>query len=116
MRQDVYDQLIATFYDAAVGRGSWSAAMQPLAAEFGLWGVQVLGIDKQNCSLLFAHEAGPMPPQATLDYLRRYHALNPHIAPAIALPVGEWLHSHEMFDDAAVAADPFYQEFMIPHG
>ncbi len=116
MRQDVYDQLVATFYDAAVGRGSWSAAMQPLAREFNLWGVQVLGIDKQSCSLLFSHEAGPTPPQATLDYLRRYHAINPHIAPAMSLPVGEWMHSHELFDDATVARHPFYQEFMIPHG
>jgi DNA-binding CsgD family transcriptional regulator len=116
MRQDVYDQLVAAFYDAAVGRASWPAALEPLAQALDLWGVQLLGIDRPNRSLLFSHEAGPMPPAATLDYLRRYHAINPHIAPAVTLPVGHWMHSHQLFDDAAVASNPFYQEFMIPHG
>ena len=34
----------------------------------------------------------------------------------MSLPVGEWMHSHELFDDATVERHPFYQEFMIPHG
>lgn len=116
MRQQVYDELVAGLYDAAVGRGSWSDALNPMVSELELWGVQTLGIDRQNRMLLFSHEAGPIPPEAKLDYLRRYHSMNPHIVPIMALPVGEWLHSHELFDDATVARSPFYQEFMIPHG
>jgi len=116
MRQDVFDRVVANIYDAASGRMPWNAAMGPLVDVFKLWGVQTLGIDKRTGTLMFSHETGPAPPQATIDYIRKYHSLNPRVAPSLALKVGEWLHDHEWFDDAYVARSPFYQEFLIPHG
>jgi len=116
MRQDVFDRVVASIYDAASGRTPWNEAMALLVDDFKLWGVQTLGIDKRTGTLMFSHETGPAPPQATLDYIRKYHSLNPRVAPSLALKVGEWLHDHVCFDETYVAGSPFYQEFLIPHG
>lgn len=83
---------------------------------FGLWGAQLLCLDKRKASVVFAHEGGPAPPQAPLDYVREYHEINPRIAPSLRLGVNEWMHDHEYFDDDFVERDPFYRDFLIPMG
>jgi|JI10StandDraft_1071094.scaffolds.fasta_scaffold174793_2 DNA-binding CsgD family transcriptional regulator/PAS domain-containing protein len=110
------DTVISGFYAAAAGRVAWQMPFGDLAGLLGLWAVQVVGIDKRSTSLLFSAEGGPVSPQAAIDYIRHFHAINPRIAPAIATPADQWMHCHEHLDEQFVAADPFFQEFLIPHG
>ncbi|MEP7206643.1 MAG: hypothetical protein ABI920_06875 [Casimicrobiaceae bacterium] len=66
--------------------------------------------------MLFGHEAGGAALLARLDYVRKDYALSPRLAPVMALAPGAWMHCHEVFDEAFVARDRFYQEFLIPYG
>lgn len=108
--------LIADIYAAAAGRRPWHQSLDKLAALLGLWGAQIVGIDKHNGGLIFTEEGGAGRSSAALDYLRFFHTTNPRIAPTLATPAAEWMHCHAHFDDAYVAQSAFYQDFLIPHG
>lgn len=110
------DPLISDLYAAAAGRLDWQQPLSSLAAQLDLWAVQVIGVDKRSGALIFSGEGGPATPQAALDYIRFFHSINPRMAPTLATPVGRWMHCHEHFDARYVAASPFYQDFLIPHG
>lgn len=79
-------------------------------------------VDKRSGTLLFTVEGGGpakgqgASPESALDYLRTYHPVNPRLLPSIQLEMGAWMHCHEHFDDAFVAANAFYQDFLIPYG
>lgn len=110
------ESIFSGFYAAATGRVEWSRPLDALALHLGLWAAQIVGVDKRNGGLTFSAEGGPARPEAALDYLRHYHPLNPRLGPALAAPEGRWMHCHDHFDDKFVAANAFYQEFLIPHG
>src|SRR5690606_13825339 len=113
-----YDEIVARIYDAGAGRVDWREALEPLASHFDLWSLALFGIAKGSRNALFIHEGGLSGTEFALDYLRVYHRIDPHIGPALALGTGrgEWLHCQDRFDDAFVARDPFYQEFLLPRG
>jgi DNA-binding CsgD family transcriptional regulator len=110
------ESLFSSFYAAASGRVGWDRPLDQLANHLGLWGVQMVGVDKRSGGLTFSAEGGPAPPEAVLDYIRQYHPINPRIAYALAKPIGEFMHCHEHCDDAFVATNSFYQDYLIPHG
>lgn len=103
-------------YGAATGVRPWKDPLETLSLHLDLWGIQIIGVDKRTGTLMFSLEGGVHPPAAALDYLRSYHAINPRLAPSMAMPADQWMHCHEHFDDDFVATSPFYQDFLIPHG
>lgn len=111
-----FDDLVRGLYEAASGVQSWSDALGRIADAFESCCVQIVGVARPESLLRYSLQGGHLPPAARIDYLRTYHALNPWIAPALALRDGEWLHCHEHFDARFVARDRFYQEFLIPYG
>jgi DNA-binding CsgD family transcriptional regulator len=122
MDKDVFDAIIGSVYRAAAGLGDWRRPLESIAREFGLWGSQIIGVDKRSGTLLFSFEGcGPSTPQTSvadsaLDYLRTYHTSNPRLLPSMQLRLGSWMHCHEHFDDDYVANSAFYQDFLIPYG
>lgn len=64
----------------------------------------------------FSHAAALAPPECELDYVRTYHRIDPRARHLMDRPTGDWLNCWELLDDSFVAADPFYQEFLIPYG
>jgi len=111
-----FDALISSLYAAASGRADWTVTLTHVAEFLDLWTVQVLGIDKKNGHLMFSVHGGKSTPQTGLDYFRYYHSVDPRVGLAALTPLGQWFHCHEHFNDSFVARDPFYQEFLIPHG
>lgn len=121
MHEAAFDGIISGIYRAAAGLGEWRIPLEGIAREFGLWAAQIIGVDKRSGTLLFTVESGPMKgegasPESALDYLRTYHPVNPRLLPSMQLQLGEWMHCHEHFDDAYVATNAFYQDFLIPYG
>ncbi|HEY8359506.1 MAG TPA: LuxR C-terminal-related transcriptional regulator [Ramlibacter sp.] len=108
--------MVAALYLAAMGRAPWSEPFGMLASRYGLWAVQLVGIEKNSGKLLFTAEGGPVSPQAALDYIRFFHPINPRIEPTLATRAGEWMNCQEHFGAAYVAGSRFYQDFLIPHG
>lgn len=81
-----------------------------------LWAVQILGVFKESRAIAFSLEGGTASPEAALQYLTQYHFSNPRLALGQLLKGDNWVHDHHHFDEAFVAANPFFQEFLIPFG
>jgi hypothetical protein len=115
-----FDAIVSGIYRAASGLGDWRVPLEEIAREFGLWAAQIIGVNKQSQTLLFSIEGSlkdrGASPEAALDYLRTYHAVNPRMQPSMQLEKGAWMHCHEHFDEAYVAGSAFYQDFLIPYG
>ena len=109
------DALIAGIYAAAAGRQPWEAALELFRVATRGWTVQLLAIDPRSGSIQFSHSVGS-PPEAHLDYVRTYHRIDPRVPLLLGQPGPDWAHCHELIDEAQVAVDPFYQDFLIPHG
>jgi DNA-binding CsgD family transcriptional regulator len=119
MEQDSeLDEVVARLYEAGVGLDdvSWGQALRGVQRVLHAHTVTLLSIDLAQRSLLFFAEAGDAPPEALLDYTRSYHLIDPRLARLLPMAAGRWAHCHEVFDDAFVANDPFYQEFLLPYG
>ena len=112
------DEVVARLYEAGGGLDdvSWGQALRGVQRVLRAHTVRLLAIDLAQRSLLFYAEAGDAPPEALLDYTRSYHLIDPRLARLLPMAAGRWAHCHEVFDDAFVASDHFYQEFLLPYG
>ncbi|MCQ9376083.1 hypothetical protein NMQ14_17685 [Methyloversatilis sp. XJ19-13] len=95
---------------------SWAQALAGVQCLLKAHAVVLLAMDVSRRAMLFHAEASDAPPEALLDYTRSYHLIDPRLARLLPMAAGRWAHCHEVFDDAFVAADPFYQEFLLPYG
>jgi DNA-binding CsgD family transcriptional regulator len=116
MGPEVYDQIVASLYAAAVGAGPWSAALDALAAAMDLWWVQVAVLQKHSSRLVCNQAGGLAPAPIRVDYARRHQAMNPGISDCMALRVGEWRHSAQTVDEDYVARSAFFRDFLVPRG
>lgn len=110
------DMAIAAFYRAASGELAWSAALDMVSGLTHCWVVQMMEVNLVQGRIEYSYETGDAPAEPVVEYARRYHAIDPHLAGLMPMPPGEWYHSVDHFDEAAVATHPFYQEFLIPYG
>jgi len=76
----------------------------------------LVGLDKLNGGVVFSHHGGRATAQTNLDYIRKYHRIDPRAAPMLATAEGHWFHCHEHFDARFVAGNSFYQDFLLPYG
>lgn len=110
------DESIALLYSAAQGEVDWRTALNGLTEVTGCWIAQFMGVDLVNGRISYSYEGGDARAEPILDYVRRFHRIDPHLEALMALPAGDWYHSNDHIDDATVACHPFYQEFLIPNG
>lgn len=111
-----YDSIVESIYRAGSGLAPWLEPITEIADIFDAWTVQLLGVNKKTGVMSFSFEAGSGPLEAAIEYLRHYHRLDPRLGKHLPAPVGEWIACEEHFDDAFVASNPFYQEYLIPMG
>lgn len=114
--ETAYDDLVADLYRAAAGERPWGQPLAAVQGLFGAWGVQLHGVELATGTVAFSYEVGGFPPEGTLAYIREYHRIDPRAAMVAQLAPGEWRSCHESFSEAFVAADRFYQDFLIPYG
>lgn len=111
-----YDDVVAGFYRAASGSIGWVEALTAFQRALSARAVILFALDALQKCIVFSHEATDYPPEASLDYLRTYNAIDSNAKLAMPYAPGEWVHCWEHLDDAFVAKDPFYQQFLIPYG
>lgn len=111
-----YDQIVEEIYRAGSGLLPWLQPIGRIADIFDAWAVQLLGVNKKTGVMMFSFEGGSAPPAAPVEYLRRYHRIDPRLGKFLPAPQGEWFACEEHFDDEFVAANPFYQDYLIPLG
>lgn len=113
---DAADALVADLYRAAAGELPWGEPLAALRTLLGAWGVHLHALRLSTGAVAFSYEVGGFPPEGVLAYIREYHAIDPRAALVARLGLGEWISCHQHFDDAFVARDRFYQDFLIPYG
>ncbi|WP_085315756.1 helix-turn-helix transcriptional regulator [Derxia lacustris] len=111
-----FDAAVAGFHRAARGQLAWGEALAPIRAAFGAAAAVLMGMAKDSGAIAFSYECGTLPEAASLDYLRSYHSIDVRAALVLDRPVGECVRCCDYYDEAFVAANAFYQDFLIPYG
>lgn len=112
---DKFDGLISGFYKAATGDQTWDQALDGVSEAFGARCVMLHDADLRTGQILSLSQGGAPMKEQTLDYVRRYHHVDPRrarILPAVPALVGKWWHCHEHISDEVVAEDEFHQQFL----
>lgn len=116
LQPDNFDQIVADMYRAAAGEVPWGQPFQGMVEAFQAWGVYLHGVRLADGAVVFGYEVGGFPPEAALEYLRRYHRDDPRMGLLVHLQPGQWTSCHDHFNEAWVARNAFYQDFLIPVG
>ena len=111
-----YDAIVGEIYRAGAGIVPWTAPLSRIADATAASSVNLGGLDKDADTVSFSFSGGPRPPEATAEYARNYHRIDPRLALVKPWPVGKWLACQEHFDDDFVARDPFFQKFLLRYG
>jgi len=107
----IIERIYATLDDAA----NWRGVLEDINDAFGTRAVHMLAFDGRNGSLSYS-EGADMAPQIDMEYIQKFQFTDPRVQLLREQKESEWVHCHEWFDEDFVAASPFYQEFLIPHG
>jgi DNA-binding CsgD family transcriptional regulator len=111
-----FDAIVSEVHRAGAGMVDWVEPLKKMEHLLDAWLVHFLGLDKRTGTVAFSYESGKAPPECALDYFRQYSRIDPRAAKLVHMGEREWLACHEYFDEAYVAASPFYQDFLIPYG
>ncbi|MBL8517003.1 MAG: helix-turn-helix transcriptional regulator [Betaproteobacteria bacterium] len=108
-------ELLRTLYSAALDDRLWRHFLAESCRVFRAACAGFLLIDESDDSSEVCHAEG-VSEQDQQRYRDIYHAINPRIRVLRQLRVGEWCRCTDHFDEAFVAGDRYYQEYVIPAG
>ena len=115
LSQAQFDRAVNLIYDTLDNRAAWRSVLECLHEAVGGRAIHMLAFDATHGALSYSDGAA-MAPQIDLEYIQKYQFVDPRVGLMRTQWADEWLHCHEHFDEAFVAQDPFYQEFLLPHG
>jgi DNA-binding CsgD family transcriptional regulator/PAS domain-containing protein len=115
LSQAQFDRAVNLIYDTLDKRATWRSVLECLHEAVGGRAIHMLAFDAEHGALSYS-DGADMAPQIDLEYIQKYQFIDSRVGLLRTEWQEEWLHCHEHFDDAFVAQDPFYQEFLIPHG
>lgn len=115
LSQARFDRTVNLIYDTLDRRAAWRGVLECVHEAVGGRAIHLLAFDAQHGALSYS-DGADMAPQIDLEYIQKYQFVDPRVGLMRTQWTEDWLHCHEHFDDAFVASDPFYQEFLIPHG
>lgn len=115
LSQARFDRAVNLIYDTLDDRAAWRSVLECLHEAVGGRAVHMLAFDGVHGALSYS-DGADMAPQIDLEYIQKYQFVDPRVGLMRTQWADQWLHCHQHFDEAFVAADPFYQEFLIPHG
>jgi len=113
--ENEFDRIITGFYAAATGAIPWDDALLPIHVLFRARAAIIQSVDISTGHIVQLSHGGDAMPEAFLDYIRKWHELDPrraHILAHASDLVGRWWHCQEHFDDAFVSRNSFYREFL----
>jgi DNA-binding CsgD family transcriptional regulator/PAS domain-containing protein len=115
-RAQTVDDIVATFYQSALGTRPWGDALEALRKRFQARLVNLYGLARSSMSVALSFEVGDVPAHSALEFICKYHRIEPRAQFAMDQPVGTMVSCHRHFSDDFVAGNAFYQEFFIPNG
>ncbi len=119
MDYNTFDAIVADFYRAATGAMTWDHALDGVQAAFGATGANIHTVDVRQGQILALHCGGGQIKEANFSYIRDFHHIDPVRSSAAAqgafFQPGQWVHCDELFDDAFVSQNRFYQDFSLAY-
>lgn len=115
LSQERFERAVNLIYETLENRDGWRPVLDCLHTAVGGRAIHLLAFDAEHGALSYS-DGADMAPQIDLEYIQKYQFIDSRVGLLRTLVPDVWLHCHEHFDDAFVAGDPFYQEFLIPHG
>ena len=115
LSQARFDRIVNLIYDTLDNREAWRDVLECIHEAVGGRAIHMLAFDVAHRALSYS-DGADMAPQIDLEYIQKYQFIDPRVGLLRTRWKEEWLHCHEHFDEAFVAGDPFYQEFLLPHG
>lgn len=112
MNASTYDSVVSDLYRAATGGIAWNQALEGIRVAFNARCAPVQTMDMNSGQLIAAHAGGPNMEQPVLDYLLEYNQCDPRAQIVLGRPMGEWVHCSDHHDEAFVARNRFYQDFL----
>jgi DNA-binding CsgD family transcriptional regulator len=106
---------IDAIYAAGVDDSRWPDALKAATKLVGGIGATFEVIDKTTCEPR-EWRAWGIPEASELQYLEHYAPLSPRAPAAFRLGAREVFFDYAALDDATMDRDPFYAEFLRPHG
>jgi len=115
--QSSHDAAVAAIYRAASGLEPWTDALGSLVSALEpLLGCQLVCVSLASRGIVFSHASLASPPEAEIEYVRAYHALDPRIPYLLGGKTGDWFFCQDHFDEAAASREPYYRDLLIPYG
>lgn len=115
--QSRHDAAVAAIYRAASGLEPWTDALGSLVSSLEpLLGCQLVCVNLASRGIVFSHASLASPPEAEIEYVRAYHAVDPRIPHLLGGRTGDWFFCQDHFDEAAAAREPYYRDLLIPYG
>ena len=114
LSQEKYDELVELTYATLEDKREWVRLLECLEDAVGGRAIHLLGFDNAHGALSFS-DGADLPPQVDIEYIRKYQFIDPRTSLLRKMPLHEWLHCHEHFNEEFVASSPFYQEFLLPN-
>lgn len=111
-----YDDIVASIYRAGSGVGNWRTPISMLAEVFESWAMQFLCVNKQTGAIQWAYEGGSAEPAAGVEFLRKYHLIDPRLKDVAILTVNNWYSCEDHYDETFVQQNRYYSEYLIPYG
>lgn len=115
LSQAQFDRAVNLIYDTLDKRSAWRSVLECVHEAVGGRAIHLLAFDAEHGALSYS-EGADMAPQIDLEYIQKFQFIDPRVELMRTEWQGDWLHCHEHFAEDFVANDPFYQEFLIPHG
>jgi hypothetical protein len=109
-----FDAIVVSIYRAAAGCESWAAPLGRIAESSARESPS--RFDLHTGAVISSYQGGPRSPEAMQEYVRGFCWIDRGIALLRGMPQGEWVACQEHFDDAFVARDPFYQNYLLRYG
>lgn len=100
---------------AALDDDLWRGALGSIADMFDGASADIEVIDKRSLRPLFMDHSAEISEENANAYLNHYAAINPRIPPILSHPVGSIDYDAALFDDAMIAGDEFYMDFLASH-
>ena len=110
---DLFLQTIEAVYASGLDSDRLPEALDATSRVLGAAGATLEVLDKTTQRHRAFHAAG-LARVASAPYLEEFAALNPRYPLVLRLKPGEVAWDHQILDEAAMARDPFYAEF-LPH-
>ncbi|KFI07972.1 hypothetical protein JN27_06950 [Massilia sp. BSC265] len=115
LSQARFEHVVNLIYETLENRAGWRAVLQGIHEAIGGRAIHLTAYDSRRGALSYS-EGADMAPQIDLEYIQKYQFIDPRVGLMSSQTLDSWLHCHEHLDDRFVSTDPFYQEFLIPHG